>query len=152
MVGSRTISTSACRARAAAASLGRSSRTCPPSPRNTGTMRTRLAPFEASNATASSSVGFMRSRYASSTRKCPQSCLLMFSKGFDQPGSREPCAKRTMPSFNAAASVQSLAAALVDSLQQAQGAEADGAVRERMAEVLDDVERDRHVQAGQDTR
>src|SRR5207253_1243399 len=44
------------------------------------------------------------------------------------------------------------APAIVDALQQTQRAEADGALRERMAEVFDDVERDGHVQAGKHAR
>ena len=44
------------------------------------------------------------------------------------------------------------AAAFVDALQQAQRAEADRAVRKRVAEILDDVERDRDMQAGEHPR
>ena len=43
-------------------------------------------------------------------------------------------------------------AALVDALQQAQRAEADRLVRERVAQVLHDVERHRHVQPRQENR
>ena len=44
------------------------------------------------------------------------------------------------------------APALVDSLQKAQRSQADRPVGERVAEVLDDVERDRHVQAREHAR
>src|SRR5256885_15423035 len=46
--------------------------------------------------------------------------------------------------------MQRRAATLVDALQEAQRPEADRAVRKRMAEVLDDVERDRNMEPGQD--
>src|SRR5687767_6718027 len=112
-----------------------------------------LAPAAASAATASPRSGCMISRYATRTsnpvlRNRAQIC----SKGWAHWGSREPCAKRTMPSFNAAALVQSLAAPFVDALQETQRPQADRAVRERVAEVLDDVERDRHVQASEHAR
>src|SRR5256885_5328450 len=48
--------------------------------------------------------------------------------------------------------MQRRAATLVDALQEAQRPEADRAVRKRMAEVLDDVERDRNMEPGQDPR
>src|SRR5262245_13241069 len=88
------------------------------------------------------------SRYASPTRTAGSfsaRLAAMRSNGRDHSGSREPWATRTIPSFNAAASMQRCAAAFVDALQQPQRAEADGAMRQRVAEILDDVERDGHV-------
>src|SRR5207249_4296381 len=46
--------------------------------------------------------------------------------------------------------MQRRAATLVDALQEAQRPEADRAVRKRVAEVLDDVERDRNMEPGGD--
>src|SRR5688572_22055020 len=49
-------------------------------------------------------------------------------------------------------SMQRRATPLVDALQEPERPEADRAVRQRVAEVLDDVERDGHVKAGEHAR
>src|SRR5581483_10616134 len=49
-------------------------------------------------------------------------------------------------------SMNRVAPSLVDALQEPERPEADGAMRERVAQVFDDVERHPHVQAGEHAR
>src|SRR3954470_18969567 len=127
---------------------------CPPWPKKTGTTRTESAPFATSMARASCSDAPC-SRYARATASAGWRffrVMAICSKGRHQSGSFEPCANNTTPSFKSRRCLRSMqrgAAPLEDALQEPQGAEADGVMRERMAEVLHDVERHGHVQAEQ---